>query len=545
MYQIHLIEVDPRRMKFNPRNPRKHRGKEYERLRENIKHVGILQPPIVRDLPGGFYEVIDGEGRTSVAQELDFEKIWVLCMPVRNEHETLMMLQSANAVRSFHFLAECRGLANLHRRGSTNEQLAEQFSVNLTRMTEMVAIGYFPDDLFSFIQKTIDDLEEDPRWGFLFFATLLPLREAIPGQCLPGGKWCCLDGIYNYAEIYRAIEQIKTRKIKNVEDVHTYVLGRKAQIYQERFNQDLQQRLEEELTHIRADLEIAKQQQIDEMREKTEQKYQGQIDLLQEQKARTVHHYQQQIRILEAQQQELLKAQSIREKQVVKRPEKIEEMERTLQEQLQKVQADRQVLRQDQQRWEEQKQLQEVQALQEARRRQQQWEQAQLEAQLKERQNREQWEKDQRKKLEQELVVQKQEMDEKLKKSEEDLKAYYEEKSNITHLKAENTIRGLLSYGIKSLAETQQTIDHIVSADMLPHVLSLGGVHTESLVSAIRSMKEALIQAEEKLIYGDTLSHVESGGMNEHSSSEEEHNQQWQHQIPQKLLQRAEDRRIS
>lgn len=125
MYQPQLIEVDPQRIKFNPKNPRKHQGPEYLRLKQSVKEVGVIQLPTLRVLPGGFYEAIDGEGRVRSAQEARRQTMWAISLGLVNDQDALTMLQASNTVRSFGFLAECRGLANLHRQGQSVETIAK------------------------------------------------------------------------------------------------------------------------------------------------------------------------------------------------------------------------------------------------------------------------------------------------------------------------------------------------------------------------------------------------------------------------------------
>ncbi len=477
--QRHLIEVDPQRIKFNPLNPRKHRGPEYLRLKENIKKNGIIQLPTVRVLDGKFYEVIDGEGRVSIAQEEHFEKIPVVSVGIIDEHEALVMLQSANTMRSFNFLAECKGLANLHRQGNTIRQLAEQFSSHESKIANMVAIGYFPDELLAKIQDDIARSEEQAaRWGYGLLHLILHLRELLPGQAAAGAKWSPLDGIYDYREVNRAVEEVINGKITTGEQMHTYVVNRRYEIYQERFNQDLHRRLEEELAQTRKDLEAVNEQKIHEIEEEAQRRYQGQIDILQ------------------SQLDDLSKRHTQIVKQVAKRPEIIEKREKDLTEAIQQAEKERQELQKRRQQWDEEAQ------------------QAQLKLQEEMRQKQELWEKEFKKQLGDEISVQREEQKRKLQKTEEDLKAFYAQKDRERQIKAENTIRGLLSNGIKSLAEAQQIIDHIVSPGMIQGVLQLGGAQHESLLWAIRSLSEALDQAEKKLIYGDVVIHVESGGTN-------------------------------
>jgi ParB-like chromosome segregation protein Spo0J len=112
-YQHHLIEIDVGRIKVNPLNPRKHQGEAFDQLKASIEGMGVIIPPLVRVLPAGFYETIDGEGRTQAVRELGLEKILVYSIGIVDDTSTLTMLQATNTVRTFGFLAECRGLANL------------------------------------------------------------------------------------------------------------------------------------------------------------------------------------------------------------------------------------------------------------------------------------------------------------------------------------------------------------------------------------------------------------------------------------------------
>jgi ParB family chromosome partitioning protein len=106
-----LIEVDPKLIKFNESNPRRHQGPEFFRLKESVKEVGVVQQPTVRVLSRGFYECIDGEGRIRAAQEAGILSIWAVSLGKISDIDALLMLQAANVVRDFHYLAECKGLA--------------------------------------------------------------------------------------------------------------------------------------------------------------------------------------------------------------------------------------------------------------------------------------------------------------------------------------------------------------------------------------------------------------------------------------------------
>jgi hypothetical protein len=477
-----LVSVDPQRIKFNSLNPRKHRGTEYLRLSESIKKLGIVQLPTVRVLDGNFFEAIDGEGRISVAQEEHFEAIWVVSIGFVEEHEALLMLQAANTTRSFNFLAECKGLANLHGQGNTLDQLAEQFSTHESKIAHMVAIGYFPNDLFARIQDDIALSEEHAaNWSYNLLYSMLPLRELLPGQSAAGRNWSSLENVYDYHEVSKAVEEVISGRITTSEKMHTYVVGRRYEIYQERFDQDLQRRLQEELAQTQKDLEAVNEQKLRDIELRTQERYQDQISILQ------------------SQLNDLSKRHTQIVKQVARRPEIIEKREQELQEEIQRAERERQELQQKRQQWEE-----------DARKKQ-------MKLQEDARQAQEQREKELKQRLGIELAAQREEQEQRLKKTEEDVRSFYAQKDQEKQIKAENTVRGLLSNTIKSLTDAQQLIDHVVSPGMIQGVQQLGGAQHSSLLWAIRSLNEALDRAEKKLTYGSIVTHVASGGTNGHT----------------------------
>lgn len=482
MHQRQLIEVDPQRIKFNPLNPRKHRGTELIRLRASIKAIGIVQLPTVRVLPGGFYEVIDGEGRVSIAQEEHFEKIWVVSVGIIDEQEALMMLQSANTMRSYNFLAECKGLAALHRQGNTLSKLSSQFGVNPARIGSMVGVGYFPEDLITRIQENIASSDErSDLWSETILTNSLPLRELLPGK-EAAGRNPRESGIniYGYREVVKAIDKVMCGEITNSEQMRVYVVYRKSEIFQERFDQDLRRRLGEELLQARKDLDAVKEKEIHAVEEKAQR------------------YYEDQIVVLQAQLDGLQKRNNDLVNDVAKYPEKIAEREQELETALEKAARERREIHDRQVQMEEDLYRDRVR----------------LQEEQKERQL--QFEKEIKQTLDDELVAQQEEQKRQLKKTEADLKSYYAQKDEERKLKAENTIRSLLSFGVKSLAESQQTLEHIISEGMLQGVQQLGGAQHESLLWAVRSMQETLDRVEGKLTYKDAVMHVERGIVNGH-----------------------------
>lgn len=475
MNQRQLIEVDPLRIKFNPLNPRKHRGTEYIRLKASVKSIGIVQLPTVRILPGGFYEVIDGEGRVSIAQEEKFEKIWVVSVGIISEEEALMMLQSANTTRSFNFLAECRGLANLHRQGKTSVELSKQFSNSEGKLKDMIAIGYFPSETLARVEEDIAKSEKQAAiWSYAMLDNILPLRELLPGKTTSNShQWYSLDGIYDYSEVEKAIERVISGKTTTAEQINTYVVNRKYEIYQARFDQDLHRRLEDELDRTKEDLEKAKKQQVEEIIEEAKLRYEGHISTL------------------ELQLEDLDKRHKQIVKDVAKRPEIVEKREEELKEKIQEKEKERQQLRMEREMWEKERKRLLEEGLTERERQQKEWERQQKES--------EKILSDQQAKAQ--------------KMHEAELEAYYrakhDEEEEKLRIKAENTIRGLLAKGTQDLGKAQQVIEHIISSAIFPGVQQLGGVQQDNLLGHIRALQDTLNRAEAKLSQEDYLALAE------------------------------------
>lgn len=287
-----------------------------------------------------------------------------------------------------------------------------------------------------------------------------------------------LDGLYDYTEVEKAINRVIDGKVTTTEQMRTYVVNRKSEIFQARFDQDLQKKLQDELAKTREDLEALKARQIKEVEEKTQLRYEGQITTLETQ-----------LKDLEGQHKQIVN-------DVAKRPEIVEKREKELKEKIREKELERLKLEADRKIWEAEAQEREKR----------------IQEKLREEQER--IASEMRQKLKEELIKQSEEQERQLKEAEDNLKDLYAQKDQQRQFKAENTIRGLLSHGIKSLAETQQTIEHIISDGMFQAVQQLGGTQQNSLLAQIQSLRETLDRAEAKLTQGDYLALTERIGVN-------------------------------
>jgi len=97
---MELRTVDPRSLKTNPHNPRRLGAGEYPdaQMVANIRAVGILQPPVVRE-KGKALEIVAGHRRVASAIAADFSEILVLVRGADDGGDAVRAL-SENVVRA-------------------------------------------------------------------------------------------------------------------------------------------------------------------------------------------------------------------------------------------------------------------------------------------------------------------------------------------------------------------------------------------------------------------------------------------------------------
>jgi len=115
-YLQNVNQVPIEFIRSNTRNPRIHFGEaELEELAASIRERGIIQPLIVRPLPGvaDAYEIVAGERRWRAAQRAGQHKVPVICMDIA-DREALEFSIIENVQRSdLNPLEEAKGYAQL------------------------------------------------------------------------------------------------------------------------------------------------------------------------------------------------------------------------------------------------------------------------------------------------------------------------------------------------------------------------------------------------------------------------------------------------
>ncbi|SAY49973.1 Chromosome-partitioning protein ParB (plasmid) [Komagataeibacter rhaeticus] len=84
---MELREVDPKTLLDNPENPRKSAPNEAEerQLALNVKAVGIIHPPLVRETPGGLM-IVAGHRRRRAAVRAGLKTIQVTVVLIFTEN---------------------------------------------------------------------------------------------------------------------------------------------------------------------------------------------------------------------------------------------------------------------------------------------------------------------------------------------------------------------------------------------------------------------------------------------------------------------------
>jgi len=139
---LKLAQLQPG--KYQPRT-RMDEGSLYE-LAESIKSQGVMQPVLVRPLPGGHYEIIAGERRVRAARLAGLADVPVLVRPVPDETAAVMSLIENIQREDLNPLEEAQGLKRLIDEFSlTHEQAAQAVgrsrsaASNLLRLLNLAA----------------------------------------------------------------------------------------------------------------------------------------------------------------------------------------------------------------------------------------------------------------------------------------------------------------------------------------------------------------------------------------------------------------------
>ena len=142
-------------MRASPNNPRKYfADADLEDLAKSIRDKGLLQPLVVRSMPGGHYEIVAGERRWRAAQRAGVHDVPVLIRDL-SDGEALEIALIENIQRSdLNPLEEARAYGQLLEQFNyTQQQLAESIGKSRSHIANTLRLLNLPETVRSQIEQ--------------------------------------------------------------------------------------------------------------------------------------------------------------------------------------------------------------------------------------------------------------------------------------------------------------------------------------------------------------------------------------------------------
>jgi ParB family chromosome partitioning protein len=138
----------------NPRQPRKAFGEsELRELADSLREHGVLQPILVRPLPGGRYELLAGERRWRAARLAGLERIPAVVRAAQDDDRLEiavienMARQDLNPVEAAH---ACAALVDEF--GLTKEEVGRRVGKSRVAISNLVRLLELPDEVLSMLE---------------------------------------------------------------------------------------------------------------------------------------------------------------------------------------------------------------------------------------------------------------------------------------------------------------------------------------------------------------------------------------------------------
>jgi len=139
----------------NPDQPRRDFGDaELGELAESIRAHGVLQPVLVRPLPGGRYELVAGERRLRAARMAGLDRIPAVVRPAaENERLELAMIENM-ARQDLNPIEAGRACAALVEDfGLTKEEVGRRVGRSRVAISNLVRLLELPDEVLTMLEK--------------------------------------------------------------------------------------------------------------------------------------------------------------------------------------------------------------------------------------------------------------------------------------------------------------------------------------------------------------------------------------------------------
>ncbi|MBO0664288.1 ParB/RepB/Spo0J family partition protein [Jiella sp. MQZ9-1] len=152
--QVPIIRITP-----NPHNPRRtFRQDELEELAASIRHHGVVQPLLVRPLPGrdGHFELVAGERRLRAAQLAGLRDVPVVTREI-NDRQSLEIAIIENVQRAdLNAIEEAQGYqALIDEHGYTQADLAEILAKSRSHVANTLRLLKLPAEVRAMVEQGI------------------------------------------------------------------------------------------------------------------------------------------------------------------------------------------------------------------------------------------------------------------------------------------------------------------------------------------------------------------------------------------------------
>src|SRR3954449_9388656 len=150
-----LRELAVELIRPNPKQPRREfDGESLLALSESIKARGLLQPLVVRPLPGGSYELIAGERRLRAAKLAGLEQVPAIVRDTKEGERLELALIESMAREDLNPIEEARACATLvDDLGVTKEELGRRVGRSRVAISNAIRLLDLPDDAQAMLQS--------------------------------------------------------------------------------------------------------------------------------------------------------------------------------------------------------------------------------------------------------------------------------------------------------------------------------------------------------------------------------------------------------
>ena len=140
----HILPID--RISPNPKQPRKAFDEAaLSELADSIRHEGVLQPLLVRPLPGGIYEIVAGERRWRASQLAGLREVPVIIKNLNDEQALAVALIENLQREDLNPMEEALGYNELREKfGLSQNEIAERVGKSRSTVANILRLLQLP-----------------------------------------------------------------------------------------------------------------------------------------------------------------------------------------------------------------------------------------------------------------------------------------------------------------------------------------------------------------------------------------------------------------